>query len=59
MKKLMTLLTLIAVGIFTMGCGDDAKPTSKKDKPAPAGAKDAAKDTAKDAAKDEEAEKDK
>ena len=53
MKKLMTLLTLIAVGMFTMGCSGDAKPEATKEKPAPADAKDTAKD------KDMEEDKDK
>ena len=50
MKKLMTLLTLIAVGMFTVGCSDNAKqPAAKTESPA---AKDAAKDTAEDTAED-------
>jgi hypothetical protein len=55
MKKLMTLLTLIAVGMFTMGCGDDAKPKAGTDT---SSAKDAAKDAAKDKDKDTDKDKD-
>lgn len=46
MKKFATLLVLLSVSLFTLGCGDSAakKPAAPAKSPAPAaGAKDAPK----------------
>ncbi len=34
MKKLITCLLVVAVGLFTIGCGGDAKKPTEPSKPA-------------------------